>query len=99
MLGILGLLMALIPFLFWLSFPIAAVGVVLAIVGRSRSKRGEATNGGAAMVGVITSVVALVISVLWPIAFFAWIAGNDDFRACLERTAPENAAQCDRYLN
>jgi hypothetical protein len=63
-LGIIGALSGLIPILFWLGGILGVIGLILGFVGRGRAKRGEATNGTMALWGIITSAVALVLSIV-----------------------------------
>lgn len=57
-LGIVGLLLSIVL--------IGALPAILAIIfgaiGRARARRGEATNGGAALAGIITGVLAIVVA-------------------------------------
>ena len=43
---------------------LGAIGLILVFVGRARAKRGEATNGRTALVGIITSAIAFVLSIV-----------------------------------
>jgi Protein of unknown function (DUF2510)/Domain of unknown function (DUF4190) len=63
-LGVLGALSGLIPLLFWIAGILGVIGLILGFVGRGRAKRGEATNGTMALWGIITSAVALLLSVV-----------------------------------
>jgi len=57
-LGILAILTGF--FLVGALFGIAAI--ILGFVGRGRAKRGEATNGGMALAGIITGIVGVLIT-------------------------------------
>ncbi len=63
-LGIIGAVSGVIPFMFWLAGTLGLIGLILGLIARGRVKRGEATNGKAALWGIITSAVALVLSVV-----------------------------------
>jgi Domain of unknown function (DUF4352) len=63
-LGIIGAVSGVIPFMFWLAGTLGLIGLILGFIARGRVKRGEATNGTAALWGIITSAVALVLSVV-----------------------------------
>jgi hypothetical protein len=56
------------------------VALVLGIVGRKRATRGEATNGGVALAGIITGVIGALLSILLvalgAAAFFGSGGGN-----------------------
>lgn len=69
-LGIVGILFGLVPLTFWIAGPLGVTGLVLALVGRARVKRGEATNRKTALFGVLTSVIALALSVWGATIFF-----------------------------
>jgi hypothetical protein len=63
-LGIIGALTGIIPFMFWLAGALGLTGLILGFIARGRVKRGEATNGTAALWGIITSTVAVVLSIV-----------------------------------
>ena len=62
-LGIVAILFGLVPLTFWIAGPLGVAGLILALVGRARVKRGEATNGKTALFGILTSIVALALSI------------------------------------
>jgi hypothetical protein len=62
-LGIVAILFGLVPLTFWIAGPLGVTGLILALVGRARVKRGEATNGKTALFGVLTSIGALALSI------------------------------------
>jgi hypothetical protein len=53
------------------------VAIVLGFLGKGKAARGEATNGGQALAGIITGGVAVVLGILWVI--FTVILGTWDF--------------------
>jgi amino acid transporter len=56
------------------------VAVILGIVGRGRVKRGEATNGGVAIAGIVLGVLAIVLALVFiPIWYgmFKEVGGSD----------------------
>lgn len=64
-LGIIAVVFAVIPIAGVAAWFIWPVGLVLALIGFARVRRGEATNRGPALAGVITSGVAAAVCLLW----------------------------------
>ncbi|MBT2505601.1 DUF4190 and DUF4352 domain-containing protein [Streptomyces sp. ISL-98] len=69
-LGIIGALSGLIPFLFWLAGILGIIALIMGLAGRGRAKRGEATNKGVALTGAILGLVSLIISVVGAVILF-----------------------------
>jgi hypothetical protein len=59
--GIAALLFSIL--FFPLGLLLGVVGIALAIAARRRAQRGQATNGGLAIAGLVLSVLALLISI------------------------------------
>ncbi|WP_338699430.1 DUF4190 domain-containing protein [Streptomyces sp. Q6] len=62
-LGIIGALSGLIPLMFWLAGILGVIALILGLTGRARAKRGEATNKGVALTGVILALASLGLAV------------------------------------
>ncbi|MBQ0987242.1 DUF4190 and DUF4352 domain-containing protein [Streptomyces sp. F63] len=62
-LGLVGLVMGVIPFMFWLGAILGVIALVLGLTGRGKAKRGEATNKGMATAGAVLGPVAVALSV------------------------------------
>jgi hypothetical protein len=82
-LGVASLVLGIVALvLFWipvLGLIPAGVGLGLGIAGRRRASRGEADNGGVALAGIVTSAVAIVISLaLFTVGFITGLAMLDD---------------------
>lgn len=76
-LGIAALIVGIlaVPFgiiFFPIGFVLGLVGIGLGVAGRRRAKRGEATNGGAALTGLVLSVIGLLIAITFGF-FFGYI--------------------------
>ncbi|MEU7292439.1 DUF4190 domain-containing protein [Streptomyces exfoliatus] len=69
-LGIIGTLSGLIPFLFWLAGILGLIALILGLTGKGRVKRGEASNKGVALTGAILGLVSLVLSVVGAVITF-----------------------------
>ena len=76
--GIVALLLCWIPFL---GLVLAIVALVLGIVGIRKASRGEATNKGMAITGVVTGGLALLGGIL-SVLFFLFIA--EEFGSLIE---------------
>ncbi|MGW2477982.1 DUF4190 domain-containing protein [Streptomyces sp. NPDC001665] len=69
-LGLIGAVSGLIPFLFWLAGTLGTIALILGLVGRGRAKRGEATNKGMATFGTVLALIALIMSVVGAVITF-----------------------------
>ncbi|MFE2600626.1 DUF4190 domain-containing protein [Streptomyces sp. NPDC059396] len=72
-LGIIGALSGVIPFLFWLAGVLGLIGLILGLAGRGRARRGEATNKGVATSGVVLGSLALVLAVVGAALTFVFV--------------------------
>ncbi|WP_367825124.1 DUF4190 domain-containing protein [Streptomyces sp. LMG1-1-1.1] len=63
--GVAGLLFGIVPFLFWLGGVMGVLALVLGIVGFGRANRGEATDRGQAVAGIVLGAVTIVVSAAW----------------------------------
>lgn len=63
--GIVGLVLGIIPFLFWLGGVLGVLSLVLGLVGHARARRGEASDKGAAVAGIVLGAVTVVVSLVW----------------------------------
>lgn len=98
-LGITALTLAVVGLLF--SWTIAGgiiLGLVALIIGfaaRGRVKRGEATNGGLALSGIVLGALAIVLGLVfipvW-IGFFSQL-GVGDYVDCMQKAGNDRAAQ------
>jgi len=74
------------------------IAIVLGFIGRSRAKKGQATNGGVALAGIITGAVGLVLSIVLVVAgaalFFG--SGGSDLVNCINNAHGDQTAinQC-----
>lgn len=78
------------------------VAVVLGFLGRGRVKRGEATNGGVAMAGIILGFLSIIVSIaafvivgVFGVALFKEVGGTD-YIDCVNNAGSDQAAveQC-----
>ncbi len=74
------------------------IAIVLGFLGRSRAKKGQATNGGVALAGIITGALALVLSIVLVVAGAALFFGNggSDLVNCINNAHGDQTAinQC-----
>lgn len=79
-LGLTAMIVGIVSIPFGLACGIGIIGGILAIVfgfiGRGRANRGEATNGGQALAGIICGAAALVLTVIGYAVYFLVILGN-----------------------
>src|SRR5438093_2178190 len=81
-------------------FPVAlvggAIGAILGVIGLVRAGRGEASNRGQAVTGLLCSALALALAVVLPVRVGSW--ANDSRSAlprlekCLAKAKDGNAA-------
>jgi heme/copper-type cytochrome/quinol oxidase subunit 2 len=73
---------------------LGVVAVILGFLGRGRAKRGEATNGGVAIAGIVLGVLSVLVSVA-AIAIAVWgftEVGGTDYVDCLSRAGSDQQA-------
>ena len=97
-LGVAALVIAIIALVFcWSVFGGVILGIAAVIIGfvaRGRVKRGEATNGGVAIAGIVLGFLAIIVSLVFiPI----WIGvfnevGGSDYVSCLSKAGSDQQA-------
>ncbi|MEU9760642.1 DUF4190 domain-containing protein [Streptomyces sp. NPDC047987] len=88
-LGVIGAVSGLIPFLFWLAGILGVIGLILGLAGRGRAKRGEATNKGVATFGAVLGLVSLVLAVVGAVITFKAVGDAVDE---INKTVSDTAA-------
>jgi MmpS family membrane protein len=68
-LGLVGLLVAMIPIVGIVAWPMVILGLIFSIIGFTRARKGAATNKGLAIAGIVLSAIGLLVCVLWAAAF------------------------------
>ncbi len=63
--GIVGLALSFVPLVAFFVFPLGVLGAVLGAVGLSNVNKGRADNKGAAITGIVTGVLSVVLFVIW----------------------------------
>jgi hypothetical protein len=95
-LAVLSILIVWIPFVGLLTVLLALVAVILGAIGRGRVKSMRATNGGAAMTGLVLGVIMLILGVIaqillifFAVAFlnFGGGASIQQFQDCLSNAS------------
>ena len=91
---VLGVL-ALLTGLFLVGALPGIAAVVLGVLGRGRAKRGEATNGGMAVAGIVLGVLGVLLAVLAVVGVARLFDSEQfgDLTECLESAGGDRAAQ------
>lgn len=73
---------------------LGVLAVVFGLLGRRRAQRGEADNGGMALAGLISGVIALLLSVAIVVAAVVFLRSSTgrDLRNCLRQAQGNSAA-------
>jgi hypothetical protein len=104
-LGLLGLVLALLVLPAPLGALLGLLAVILAPIGISRASRGEATNRGQAVTGLITGILALALGVLLTVRIGSYLQDHatdfNNFARCLNaaNTDQERRACTDTFLD
>ena len=71
------------------------IAIILGIVGRGRVGRGEATNRGVTITGLVLGIVGLLLGILFGVlyAFVLHTFGVGDLANCMNRAGNDQAAQ------
>lgn len=65
--GLIGFLLSLIPFVGVVAWPLVIVGLILSIVGLLRVKKRVANNKGLAIAGIVLSALGLIACILYTV--------------------------------
>lgn len=77
-----------------LGLVLGVLAIVFGFLGRARARRGEADNGGMALAGILTGIVALVLSVgivIGAVVFLRSDSGKE-LRHCLQNARGNSTA-------
>lgn len=102
--GILALLSVITVITFPVGTVLGVVAIVLGFLARRRVKRGEATNGGSALAGLVLGVVSLLIGIVLfaLIGAAASMFGDEimSYQECVAQAGNDQAAiaECDAQL-
>jgi hypothetical protein len=99
-LGITALVLAIIGLVFCWSVAggiiLGLCAIIIGFVGRGRVKRGEATNGGVAIAGIVLGFLAIIVSLIfipiW-IGVFGEVGGTDYVDCVAKAGSNEQAIQ------
>nr|WP_090341870.1 DUF4190 domain-containing protein [Mycolicibacterium malmesburyense]CRL71969.1 hypothetical protein CPGR_02176 [Mycolicibacterium malmesburyense] len=97
--GIAALVVAIIALLsVFGGIVLGVVAVILGFIGWQRAKRGEATNGGVAMAGIVLGILSIIeaIVVIWLAVWGFNQVGGTDYIDCINRAGNDQDAvqQC-----
>lgn len=95
-LGLASLIVAIISLLtVFGGLVLGIVAVVLGVIGRGRAKRGEATNGGVALAGIVLGALSILVSIAAIVLTvqFAKDVGAGDLYDCLQQAGNDASAQ------
>ncbi|OBB59323.1 DUF4190 domain-containing protein [Mycobacterium sp. 852013-51886_SCH5428379] len=94
--GIAALIVAIIALLsVYGGVVLGIVAVILGVIGRSRAKRGEATNGGIALAGIVLgllSIIVAIVAIVLTVQFVQEVGGTDLYD-CLQQAGSDSEAQ------
>ena len=96
--GIVAVVLAVLLIFFPIAFVLGILAVIFGAVGKRRATRGEASNRGHAVAGLICGAIALVLSIYLGVRLSTFVADNADhfrrFWTCIT-SAPTEAEQDD----
>ncbi|WP_052864584.1 DUF4190 domain-containing protein [Streptomyces niger] len=89
-LGVIGVLSGLIPLLFWLAGTLGLLALIFGLIGRGRAKRGQATNKGVALAGLLLGIAAMIVAVIGAVITFTAVKGAvDEINKSLESSTAQ----------
>ena len=79
--GVVALVLAILVVFFPLAGLLGLIAVILGAVGMAKASRGEATNRGQALGGLLTGLIALILAILVGVGIGSFAFGHiNDFR-------------------
>ncbi len=73
---------------------LGVVAVILGFLGWQRARRGEATNGGIAIAGIVLGILSIIEAIV-VIALSVWVfneVGGTDYMDCLSKAGSDQEA-------
>lgn len=96
--GIISLLVAWIPFIGLAGALGGIIAIILGVMGLGRVRRGEATNRGMNIAGIVLGAIALILGIVTTVAGASFVARffDEDVQACVEQYTGDQGAleQC-----
>jgi hypothetical protein len=87
-LGICGLVFSFIPVVGLVAWPLVILGLIFGGLGLAAANRGEATNRGHSIAGLVCSGLGLVVCVVWLAAFSDAVDSTTSRSSASSRSAP-----------
>lgn len=75
---VLGIIATVLFCFYGLGIVLGILALIFGFIGRGRARRGEATNGGMALAGIILGAIGTLVSALF-IGFIIWAVASDEF--------------------
>jgi hypothetical protein len=89
-LGVVGLFLVIV----FIGVLPGLLAVIFGIIGWRRARRGEASNGGVAVAGIVTGALAVVLSIGWGVVFYAENEDEiDNLTECLDEADTDQEAE------
>jgi hypothetical protein len=77
--GLLGAIFGAIPFVFWIAFPLAVLGIVFSVIGLRRANREPERGGrGLSIAGLVLGIIGLILAILWVVFIAAALEETED---------------------
>jgi uncharacterized membrane protein HdeD (DUF308 family) len=101
--GVVSLVLAILVVFFPIAAVVGLIAIILGIIGMRRASRGEATNRGQAVAGLLTGLLAVAIAVFLTVRIGVFLTEHqDDFRrfgSCITSSTDEQEfRRCARSL-
>jgi hypothetical protein len=73
--GLLGLILSIIPILFYAGIVLDVAGIVFGAIGRSRAKEPGVPHRGLATAGIVLGIVGIIVFITWIALIFLLASG------------------------
>ncbi len=102
--GVVSLVLAILVLFFPIAAVLGLIAIILGIIGMRRASRGEATNRGQALAGLITGLLAIAIAVFLTVRIGVFLTDHQDdlrrFGSCItSSTDRQDFRRCARSLS
>ncbi|WP_020670963.1 DUF4190 domain-containing protein [Amycolatopsis nigrescens] len=87
-LGLIGLLVAFVPLVGVVAWPLVILGLIFSIIGVVRASKGQANNKGLAIAGIVLSAAGFVVAILWATVITVAVSEFSDNRLHFAQDVP-----------